>query len=233
MSGIGGLRAVSGRLKLARFDLTFAADMRNREPSARPQTSIVVRCGERRRTGPPQPRKIRRKPLIALDFRKVSQTGRILDSPTPGQYGPRGFQDWQEFTGFARTVAVTQGPSIMADDTSNAGKDGNRSAEEAALSARLQRLGERLGQQARDRKVEAGPPQQDAGRNASMLARGFRLSTELVAGVLVGAFIGWALDKWLGISPWGMIVFLLLGFAAGVTNVVRSAGVSSGPGVRR
>jgi F0F1-type ATP synthase assembly protein I len=60
--------------------------------------------------------------------------------------------------------------------------------------------------------------------------RGFRLSTELVAGVLVGAFIGWALDKWLGISPWGMIVFLLLGFAAGVINVMRAAGVSSGPG---
>ena len=67
-------------------------------------------------------------------------------------------------------------------------------------------------------------------RNPSALARGFRLSTELVAGVLVGAFIGWALDKWLGISPWGMIVFLLLGFAAGVVNVMRAAGVSPGPG---
>jgi ATP synthase protein I len=51
------------------------------------------------------------------------------------------------------------------------------------------------------------------------------LSTELVAGVLVGAAIGWLLDRWLGISPWGMIVFLLLGFAAGVLNVMRAAGV--------
>ena len=57
------------------------------------------------------------------------------------------------------------------------------------------------------------------------MARGFRLSTELVAGVLVGALIGWLLDRWLGISPWGMIVFLLLGFAAGVLNVMRAAGV--------
>ena len=56
----------------------------------------------------------------------------------------------------------------------------------------------------------------------SGLARGLRLSTELVAGVLVGAGIGWALDRWLGISPWGLIVFLLLGFAAGVRNVVRA-----------
>jgi ATP synthase protein I len=119
----------------------------------------------------------------------------------------------------------------MAEDT-KAGKDSNRSAEEAALSARLKHLGERLGQQAQSRKDETGPPQQDPGQNASALARGFRLSTELVAGVLVGAAIGWALDWWLGISPWGMIVFLLLGFAAGVVNVMRAAGISSGPGAR-
>ena len=55
-----------------------------------------------------------------------------------------------------------------------------------------------------------------------------RLSTELVAGVLVGAALGWLIDRWLGISPWGLIVFLLLGFAAGVLNVMRAAGVSTG-----
>ena len=46
-----------------------------------------------------------------------------------------------------------------------------------------------------------------------------------MAGVLVGALIGWLLDRWLGISPWGLIMFLLLGFAAGVLNVMRAAGV--------
>ncbi len=61
--------------------------------------------------------------------------------------------------------------------------------------------------------------------DTSGIARGFRLSTELVAGVVVGAMIGWLLDRWLGISPWGLIVFLLLGFAAGVVNVIRAAGV--------
>jgi len=33
------------------------------------------------------------------------------------------------------------------------------------------------------------------------------------------------IDRWLGISPWGLIVFLLVGFAAGVLNLMRSAGV--------
>jgi F-type H+-transporting ATPase subunit a len=58
------------------------------------------------------------------------------------------------------------------------------------------------------------------------MARGFRLSSELVAGVVVGAVIGWGFDRLLSTSPLGLIVFLLLGFVAGVINVMRSAGVA-------
>jgi ATP synthase protein I len=153
---------------------------------------------------------------------------RFLDSLNPKHYGPRGFLGRQELSGFARNTGVELRPHKMARDTGEGSGNGSRSAEEAALSARLQSLGERLAQQ-------KGPVPQAEIRSGSKsdpsaLARGFRLSTELVAGVLVGAFIGWALDKWLGISPWGMIVFLLLGFAAGVVNVMRAAGVSGGPG---
>jgi ATP synthase protein I len=49
----------------------------------------------------------------------------------------------------------------------------------------------------------------------------------LVAGVVVGAAIGWGVDRWLSTTPFGLMVFLLLGFTAGVVNVVRSAGVAS------
>jgi ATP synthase protein I len=137
----------------------------------------------------------------------------------------------QDLPGFARNADVEFEAGTMARDTGDEGGNGNRSAEEAALSARLESLGERLAQQkGPDRQAEA---QSGSKSDPSALARGFRLSTELVAGVLVGAFIGWALDKWLGISPWGMIVFLLLGFAAGVVNVMRAAGVSSPPGSGR
>jgi ATP synthase protein I len=97
-------------------------------------------------------------------------------------------------------------------------------ADEAALSARLQRLGERLGDHHPDRPSE-NDPRRSAGSDPSALARGFRLSAEFVAGILVGAGIGWLLDRGLGTSPWGMIVFLLLGFAAGVLNMMRAAGV--------
>ena len=57
------------------------------------------------------------------------------------------------------------------------------------------------------------------------MARGFRLSSELIAGVVVGAVIGLAFDHFLSRSPFGLIVFLMLGFIAGVVNLVRSAGV--------
>lgn len=110
----------------------------------------------------------------------------------------------------------------MSDDAGENGDRDNLKTDEAALSARLQRLGERL---ARDQAGRpSGGPGEDRATTASGYARGFRLSSELVAGVLVGAGLGWLIDRGLGISPWGLIIFLLLGFAAGVLNVMRSAG---------
>ena len=114
----------------------------------------------------------------------------------------------------------------MADGTRDKDNRGTPPDEEAALSARLQRLGDRLTEVSRHSETGSGPrPTADP----SALARGLRLSSELVAGVLVGAGLGWLIDRWLGISPWGLIVFLLLGFAAGVLNVMRSAGVVQDP----
>jgi ATP synthase protein I len=116
---------------------------------------------------------------------------------------------------------------IMSDNARGTGDPGDRPTDEAALSARLRHLGEQLGHEQPGRSSENASGARPA-TDASGFARGFRLSTELVAGVLVGAFLGWLLDRWLGISPWRLIVFLLLGFAAGVINVMRAAGVNSG-----
>ena len=118
----------------------------------------------------------------------------------------------------------------MAKDT-NSGGSGNRdqsSSDEAALSARLGNLDQRLSKIKDSRKTEtdqSGNEQDNAQARASAMAMGFRLSSELVAGVLVGAALGWGFDRLLSTSPWGLIVFLLLGFTAGVINVMRAAGV--------
>lgn len=112
----------------------------------------------------------------------------------------------------------------MANDSRDRDKDtADRISEETDLSARLKGLGAKLGQTGQPK-----PAENDSGKFVSdpqAMAKGFRLSAELVAGVIVGAVIGWMLDRLLGISPWGMIVFVLLGFAAGVLNVMRAAGV--------
>ena len=111
----------------------------------------------------------------------------------------------------------------------NARDQDEPATDEAALSARLRRLGEQIDNRRVDKPADpTSAPHTVSG--PSGFARGFQLSSELVAGVIVGAVIGWSLDYWLGISPWGMIVFLLVGFVAGVLNVMRSAGVWPRPG---
>lgn len=62
-----------------------------------------------------------------------------------------------------------------------------------------------------------------AQRDMTGLSRGLRLGSEFIAAILVGAGMGYLLDLWLKTSPWLMLVMLLVGFAAGVLNVVRSA----------
>ena len=104
------------------------------------------------------------------------------------------------------------------------GDSGDKPASDATLSARLRQLGKRLDQVGASRPAE-NRAEPRAGADASALARGFRLSAELVGGVIVGAGLGLGLDYLLGISPFGLIVFLLLGFAGGVLSVMRSAGV--------
>ena len=109
---------------------------------------------------------------------------------------------------------------------------GNKSSsDEAALSARLGSLDQRLSEIRDSRKLRTDQPGTESGDTAartSAMALGFRLSSELVAGVVVGAAIGWGFDRLLSTSPFGLIVFFLLGFVAGVVNVVRSAGVAPG-----
>ena len=55
------------------------------------------------------------------------------------------------------------------------------------------------------------------------MGKAFRLVTELVVGLVVGGAIGWYLDQWLGTTPVMLLIFFVLGVAAGVLNVMRAA----------
>jgi ATP synthase protein I len=115
-------------------------------------------------------------------------------------------------------------------DGGGSGNSDKSSSDEAALSARLGSLDQRLSEIRGSRKVGTDQLEAEGGNGAaraSAMALGFRLSSELIAGVVVGALIGWGIDHLLSISPWGLIVMVLLGFTAGVVNVVRSANAAS------
>lgn len=79
-----------------------------------------------------------------------------------------------------------------------------------------------------DRRIADAQARHDKGvTNAAGNAetRGWAVGIEFVGAVLVSGFIGWAIDNWagLGTAPWAMIVFLLLGFAAGVRRAMKTS----------
>ena len=100
-------------------------------------------------------------------------------------------------------------------DTGRLQSDGKRGPLTSDLAARIARAqGERAA--AGDAAIASASTQMTG------LSRGLRLGSEFIAAILVGAGIGYLLDLWLGTSPWLMLVMLMVGFAAGVLNMVRS-----------
>ena len=96
---------------------------------------------------------------------------------------------------------------------------GHSDRETEAIKRRLHDLEGKV-RDARSRHEPASSAAQDRG---SAMGEALKLSTEMIAGVAVGGFIGWALDRWLGTAPILMVMFLLLGGAAGIMNVIRTA----------
>ena len=80
-----------------------------------------------------------------------------------------------------------------------------------------ERLKDRLKNARKKLKVEKENPQN------SNIGQAFKLSTELVAAVLVGTIIGFILDNWFDTKPWLIIIFFFVGVVAGILNVIRSA----------
>ncbi|MBW8788576.1 F0F1 ATP synthase assembly protein [Rhizobium leguminosarum] len=96
----------------------------------------------------------------------------------------------------------------------------------------LEKRRAQLGAELATKRVEAGvehASEAQAEVSRKGYAQAMKLSSEFIAAILVGAFLGYVLDRFVGTAPWGMIVLLLLGFCAGVLNVLRSAGVVAHP----
>ena len=65
--------------------------------------------------------------------------------------------------------------------------------------------------------------EKNRGSNATSLGKAMKISTELVAAVVVGTTIGFLLDNWFDTKPLLTICFFFIGVAAGIINVIKSA----------
>lgn len=117
----------------------------------------------------------------------------------------------------------------MPDETGNPDRGGPAHSDDEL--ARRRAVLEKALTERQQAEAEAARPRR-MGSGAGMAAA-LRLSSEFVAATLVGAVIGWLIDGLAGTKPWGLIVFLLLGFCAGILNVLRSAGVVAEQAMRR
>ena len=115
-------------------------------------------------------------------------------------------------------------------DSEGRGKSGSEvspAAGETELSRKLRDLDRRLGE---NRARGADSQTRGGAGDRPGMAMALRLGADFVAGVVIGVALGRGVDRLFGTRPWGLVVFVLLGFAAGLLTVLRSAGlVKPGP----
>ena len=92
-----------------------------------------------------------------------------------------------------------------------------------AMRARLAALSRDLKGNARPEDEKPSATEQSASGVSQAISLGMRVMSEFVAAVVVGGFIGWQLDRWLGSSPVALIIFIGVGTAAGFWSVYRVA----------
>ena len=91
--------------------------------------------------------------------------------------------------------------------------------EREAMKQRAAQIGKRLD----DVKARKVPRVEHDRARGKSFADAFKIVGELVVGVAIGGGLGWFLDRPLHTAPWVLVLFLILGFAAGMLNVIRTA----------
>lgn len=110
----------------------------------------------------------------------------------------------------------------MSEGDENKGtlRGGLSAADRASIKARADDIGRRLEEVKSRHRPEPSANAQERGR---AMGQGLRIAVDLVVGVAFGGFVGWWLDRYFGTAPWLMVLLLILGFAAGMMNVIRTA----------
>ncbi len=87
--------------------------------------------------------------------------------------------------------------------------------------ARIDALDKRL-DAVREREEQRNRPTGGVEADANY-RMGNRVLGELIGGIGGGALIGWVFDRFVGTSPWGLLVMLFLGIAVAFRNIFRIA----------
>jgi ATP synthase protein I len=124
-------------------------------------------------------------------------------------------------TRFSGLFSFAKGAFTMTEPREPKPSKTNVKPEFGDLPDRLKNLGDRIAAEKVERAEASKPAKTFQG--ASDYSKGYRLASEFVAGTLVGGLIGYGLDYVAGTLPLFLIVFLLLGFGAGILNMSRAA----------
>lgn len=96
--------------------------------------------------------------------------------------------------------------------------------DDTELDARLAKLGDAIKAHDAREAVERAPKDTPkAGAFGKAMSAGLNVFSELVGAIVVGGVVGWQIDVWTGAKPWGLVLFLGLGVAAGFWNIYRLA----------
>jgi ATP synthase protein I len=106
----------------------------------------------------------------------------------------------------------------MGTPSHNAGQGGDSDRPPDGARRRIDELDERL-KQARG---PAATPKLDLRETHRQTGIAYRVMVDMIAGLLVGGFLGYWLDRWQGWAPYALVGGLVLGFAAGINNAWRA-----------
>ena len=76
------------------------------------------------------------------------------------------------------------------------------------------------------------PPPKRAFSPQSGMGFALRLGTEFTSGILVGLLMGYAIDRVCDTQPWGLVIMVLLGAAAGILTIFRMLGLWGNPATK-